>query len=272
MVSEMLIHSMKQVSSRQTPVQSVDRAVDILYCLGSAGGPLTLTEIARRTELDKATTHRLLQTLMARDLVARSEPSGRYAPGPGTLRLALGFGSRNAPDLRTLARPYMERLAELIQETVGLGMLADGQHVYIAQAESPYEVRWVVPIGLSASLQIGAGPRALLAFLPQPEQEALIQRASFEDVGKGAPQDAEALRKLLIEIRRTGVSLNLGELSQTAAIAAPLFGRGNRPVATLAVGGPQTRVTRQVLDELREPLLLAAQELSRELGYVERQD
>lgn len=267
MVSEMSVHLTKRSTERAAPVQAVGRAVDILYCLGSAGGPLTLTEIARRTELDKATTHRLLQTLAARDLVARSEPSGRYAPGPGVLRLALGLGSRNAPDLRTLARPYMERLVELSRETVGLGMLADGQHVYIAQAESPYEVRWVIRIGLSASLQMGAGPRALLAFLPPREQEAIIQRASFEGGGEGAPHDAEELRKLLAEIRRTGVSLNLGELSHTAAIAVPLFGKAERPLGTLAVGGPQARVTRQVLDELRQPLLTAAQELSRQLGY-----
>ena len=163
----------------------------------------------------------------------------------------------------------MERLVSLSQETVGLGMLADGHHVYIAQEECPQELRWVVRIGMPAPLNMGAGPRAVLGYLPEREREAIIEGLSFEDAGPTAPQDAEGLREVLAEIRRTGISLNYGErIGQSAGIAVPILGRGGRPVGALALGGAEARLTEQTLNDLREPLLAATRELSRQLGYI----
>ena len=261
-----MVQYAKQASAREDRIQTVDRSIDILYCLAGAGRPMGLTEISRATELDKATVHRLLKTLAARDLVWRGDPAGRYSLGIGVLRLSAAVGQ--GPDLRALARPYMRDLVQAAQETVGLGTLVDGQHVYVDQAESPHEIRWVVRIGVPVSLHVGAAPRAVLAFLPELEREATINRAPIEPATHGAPRGATELRDHLDEIRRSGVSLSFGErLPDIAAMAAPIFSHGGWPVGTLAIGGPVARVTAELLDDLRAPLLAATRALSAQLGY-----
>jgi len=163
----------------------------------------------------------------------------------------------------------MQWLVALGQETVGLGILADGQHVYIAQAESPEELRWVVRIGVPVPLHMGAGPRVLLAYLPGRERDAIIRKLVFDDVGPSAPKNEDELRDVLSEIRRTGTSLARGErMAHSVAMAVPLLGKGERPVGTLVLGGAEVRLTSQVLDAIREPMLAASRELSRQLGYT----
>ncbi len=50
-------------------VQSVDRAFELLEVLGRARQPLSLAEIAQRTQLAAPTAHRLLRTMQVNGYV-----------------------------------------------------------------------------------------------------------------------------------------------------------------------------------------------------------
>src|SRR5947209_5915243 len=98
----------KRGGERSKGVQSVDRAVSVLYVLAEARQALSLNEISLRTELDKATVHRLLTTLVDRHLVEAAGGRGRYGLGWGVLRLEAGL--IGGSDLKQIARPHLERL------------------------------------------------------------------------------------------------------------------------------------------------------------------
>ena len=61
------------------------------------------------------------------------EASGRRELGPGLLRLAV-IGRR---DLRAVLEPYLERLANDLNETVDLAVLDGGQVLFLAQRPAP---------------------------------------------------------------------------------------------------------------------------------------
>src|SRR5580692_5648179 len=91
-------------------VRSVRRALAILRAFGPADRSLPLGEIARRAELDKATTRRLLRTLIGENVVEQSGPSKEYSLGLGMLELTAG--ATPVDQLRRRAQPLLAALAE----------------------------------------------------------------------------------------------------------------------------------------------------------------
>lgn len=96
---------------------TVDKALDVLFHLHEAGASLGLSEIGRDLDLPKSSAHRLLSSLMERDVVEQDE-RGRYRPGLALLALGLGAQARE-PVVRA-ARPLLEAEAGELGETVFL--------------------------------------------------------------------------------------------------------------------------------------------------------
>lgn len=251
---------------RVPTVRTLNRALDILFCLADDAKPLSLVDISQRTGLDKSTTLRLLRALGARGMVKASEESGRYRLGLAVL--ALSGGVIGAADLRSVARPYMQQLHGLATETVALAVLADGARVFVSQIESQHELRWVVQVGQRVPLHLGAAAKVMLAFLPEAEQERIIRRTDFTQMTPSSPSSAADLRRQLSEVRASGVAVGLGErISGITAVAAPIFDYTGRVVASLTVCGAQERFDSEAVDRIREPLIAAAQSISRQLGH-----
>ena len=103
---------------------TVDKALDVLFHLHRAGAPVGLSEIGRSLALPKSSCHRLLSSLVDREVVARDE-AGRYRPGLALL--ALGIGAQRAEPVVVAARPVLEAEARALGETVFLVGLRHGR-------------------------------------------------------------------------------------------------------------------------------------------------
>lgn len=251
--------------ARVPTVRTLNRALDILFCLADNPESVGLLEISHNTGLDKSTTHRLLRALAARGMVKSSAQSGRYRLGLAIL--ALSGGMLGGVDLRSVARPYMERLHDLAKETVALAVLADGYRVFVYQIESQHELRWVVQMGQRVPLYLGAAAKAMLAFLPADEQERIISRTVFEPLTSNTPKNAVELRQQLAEIRATGVAKALGErVSGIAAVSAPIFDYTEQVIASVTVCGAHERFDNGAVDRICPPLIEAGLSISRQLG------
>ena len=84
---------------------TVDKALDVLFHLHEAGNAVGLTEIGRALDLPKSSCHRLLKSLVDREVVDRDE-GGRYRPGLALL--ALGLGAQRREPVVSAARPELE--------------------------------------------------------------------------------------------------------------------------------------------------------------------
>src|SRR5487761_1213904 len=98
--------------------ESVTRPALIPAALATAGGDVGTNEIGRMTGINLSTVSRILATLTAAGLVAHVKSTGRYHLGVGLIRLA--NAARAGLDVRSLARPFLEELAELTGETATL--------------------------------------------------------------------------------------------------------------------------------------------------------
>lgn len=217
-------------------VSAVDRALVVLATLAQQGHPLTATELVRKTGLSQSTLYRQLNALKRWGFVLEVE--GRYAPGPLSLQLALGFDM--ASHLAQQARQDMLVLAQQSQESVGLIVAVNGQAICIEMVESRQALRCSFEKGRSVPLEKGASAKCLLAHLPETARDAALGAAR-----PGLPQ-SEPLAELLAElgaIRKAGFAVSNGEVDAGVwGVSAPLFAIGKQAVGALTLMAPSVRI------------------------------
>ncbi|WP_024802770.1 IclR family transcriptional regulator [Nocardia sp. BMG51109] len=110
---------------------AVDRALTVLEILGDAGRPVRLAEIARRAELPRSTAHRLLQVLLAHNMIASDQ--GTYSVGGRIHDWLQPESDLDARSLRAVAIPFLVDLHNRTRGAVYLGVLRRGQVWYLAK-------------------------------------------------------------------------------------------------------------------------------------------
>ena len=121
-------------------IRSVAKAMELLQLLSDAGEAMTLTAISERAGLPKSTVFGLLTTMRDYDVVTQ-HADGKYALG---LRL-FEYGCRASAfwNISSLARPYLEHLAEATGASAMLSTYENGHIVALDQAEGRDSLRIV---------------------------------------------------------------------------------------------------------------------------------
>ena len=265
------------------PAPGADRSVAVLELL--AGHPnerFTLSEVARRCDLNKATAHALLSTLSEHGVLLRHPQEKRYSLGPRLV--AIGEAARRGYSAVDFVPAVLEDLSAGTGKWTRAFVRSGDRVEVVAQARAPSDVDrsrdvvlpLVAPIGVLwmawsdaptveawlARAVIGAAVRPALDVLPvvrrngfavtlaSPEWRALSEpshsRATRED-----PEPGE-VRALLAALGRRPVLVSgIDDRSsyQVGEVAAPVFGMSGAVELTVAVSGLDRRELRG--DELR---------------------
>lgn len=247
-------------------LNSVRRAFEVLESVAHAPGELTVRELAEKMGMASSTVHRLLQSLENLEVLSKDPTTRRYRLGPAVLRIAL-LGTDEF-DLRSVALPYMHRLHELAEESVGLNVRVGDSRVYIEQITSKHYLRAAAVIGEPYPLFSGAPGYVLLAFLPDEEIDEVLDRVEIIPPTPRAPASKEAVWKELRKVRRDGYAMAVGANNPGLAnIAVPVWNDRNEVVAAVSVSGPTVRMDAGMIERIKPQLLEAAAGISRQLGH-----
>jgi len=217
------------VGASVSGVGVLDKAVLVLGSLES--GPLSLTELCTRTELPRATAHRLASALEAHDLVAR-DGAGRFILGAALSRLASSAGGARGKTVVEAATPALVRLRDRTGESVQLYVRSGDNRVCLMSLESPHSLRTIVQIGASLPMDRGSAAKVL--------------RGDRDALKRGWAQS--------VEEREKGV----------ASVSAPVLVDGEI-VAAVSVSGPIDRTSRQPGRRYGAAVAEAAMETARSL-------
>lgn len=246
-------------------VPAVDRAVRILRLVAAHPDELGLSEIARRLGVHKSTTHAILTTLVAHELLERDAATRRYRPGSGLAALSAGAGAH--PSLTAMARPALDALLRAFGETAFLAVREDDHLVLIDKAESSLAMSITSPVGRRIPHSAGALGKVFHAWMPREELARLLRRRPLRAFTPRTIVDPEAYEAELRRVRRAGVALDDEEyLEGVRAAAAPILDARGRVVAGLLVVGPRSRLPRRRLQALAARLRDLAAELSARLA------
>ncbi len=250
---------------RSSTHQSIERAVAIMREFSEHEPALGVAEISRRVDLHKSTVSRILTTLTNEGLVTQDPSTGRYSLGVGLLTMAgVALGQIDA---RAAAFAHMEELASITAETVAIAVRRGDRAVSVGEVPSRQSVRYVTWVGRHFPLNCTASGKVLLAGMADDELAShlrhLVACTESSITSSGA---------LELEVRAAayhGFAIERDEFeSGISTIAAPVLDHDAEVVAALSVGGPSFRLGGTVLDEFVQPLQLAAEATSNELGFA----
>ena len=255
-----------RVHNRDAGPRALGRALEVLEALARRRDGATLSGLSRRLGSPKSSLLYLLRPMTRLGYLVRS-PDGHYRLGPAAFTLAMAaLSNRELPEL---ARPFLVDLAEKSGETALIATMAGDAPVavYIDKVESRNTVRYTAPIGKRRALYCSAIGKLLLAYLPAERRQEYLRTTRLKAFTPQTPVSRATLRRELDEIRSTGVSISVDEISQGAAgIAAPVFDRHGQVLAGLVLGAPSQRVLAEqsrLVGLVRD----GAHELSRVMGF-----
>lgn len=253
-------------AARPGRVQSVERAVALLEAVAAAPAEgAGVAQLAEACGLNRATAWRLLATLEDQGLVDRDPAANRYSMGFGVARLAASAG---VGGFVRRAHPVLVRLSERTGETVDLAVVRRLGLTYVDEV-SPPSVLGANWLGRHVPLHATSSGKALLAWLPEEEADALLE-GPLPRYTETTVTGRRALRAELEETRRRGYGVCVGELEgRLYGVSAPVLDVAHRPVAVVSVWGASDRVTRARFPELGALAVESAAELRR-LRYVGR--
>lgn len=239
-------------SQALNPVQSVDRAVQILELL-SDEPQLTISEISRRLEVHRSTAFRLLGTLERHDLVEQDGMRGAYRLGFALLRMANSVTQRL--DFSREAQACCDALAQELSETVNVAILDAGYAVTITQTVGDRMVGIARQyVGQRGPLHATSTGKMLLAHADEGEFERLLARGLESFTGMTI-SDPEVLSSELEVIRSRGWSSAVAEWEEGInALAVPVRDVSGGVIAALSMTAPAFRLPESRFAELAQAL------------------
>ena len=245
-------------STPQYPIESVDKALQVLLLLGEQP-KLRLTDVSRYLGVASSTAHRLLAMLQYRGFVRQDPATRSYVPGP-TLD-GLAFGVLRRLDVRTRARPVLERLNTDLGETVHLGRLEGNQIHFIDSLESARALRVGGRLGRSMPAHCTSTGKALLAELSDDEVRRLYPEEELVRLTPNSIGTRTALLKELAGIRERGYSRSMEEAEEGVTSLAVALRSTQSPRLAINVSVPVNRMTEPIVQLILGRLTEAADEL-----------
>ena len=247
-------------------VGSIDKCFQVLEALAAARRPVALTELARRTGLDRSAVQRITHTLHALGYLRQVSETRAYSLAPRLVEL--GHAALAADTLRGLALPHLRALNESCGETVNLTELEGDEIVYVARFPSRHAVSVDLHVGSRLPAFCTAAGRAMLSHLPPAQAQAILAASARAPMTDRTVRDVPALMRLLAQARERGYAINdqeafVGDLS----VATALVDAAGRPLGAINIAVPTPRWTIEALErELVPALLRCARRLAAELG------
>jgi DNA-binding IclR family transcriptional regulator len=227
---------------------------------------LTNKEISQSLNIPTSTCYRILASLKKYDYVYQNKRDARYFLGFAHLRLAESVVE--GMDLAAVCLPYLEELHAQTEETTFFA-LYNGKHCIAMEICGHINTRVSVGRGEIMPLHSAASGKAVLAFLPEKEREAIIRNLELESFTSQTITDVDELRKNIASIYATGVSYNNQEFHRgISALAVPLFGNDGRVIGAIALVGTSFDLDAAQLDEYAPLFIEAAAGISARIGAI----
>lgn len=254
--------------SDRPPSPAVDRALTVLETLVGSDGSLTLTSLAKETDIPLATCAAIVYTLERRGYATR-RVIGRSHFWRPTLRLyGLAAQLVRKIDLSEVAQPHLRELAEAYGMPAHVGVLNGATVVYVAKAAPPGFIQFDTYPGKVSPFNLTALGKAIAAYLPTEVLQPLLAGLVPGRGPKGHRAEVDRFRTELAEIRDRGYALeDQEEQAEIACLAAPFFDAGGGVMGAVGVTGFARDLVSDRLPEIADAVCSQARGLSGKLGF-----
>ncbi len=228
---------------------------------------LTLKDISEKVALSTSTTSRLLNSLLALQIIKKDKKNKSYYLGPKLYHY--GFLAKDNISAVKYAYPLMKQIRDKTKEAVTLYVLENDYRVCYEHVESLLFMSCVVRVGDRFPLWAGAGGKCILAY--SDEAYALREIAKAYPITGATITDRDSFLQELTAIRKDGYALSHGEREEgVISVAVPIFEPPHRIFGCLSVAAPTVRFDEQSMRELIPELKDTCSRISMNLGIWEQ--
>lgn len=250
-------------------VPALEKAIAILELIATADKEYSITDIHKELDISKSTVFTTLNVLEAYDFVKKTD-KGIYEIGFKLYQLGMMYISKI--DIIKVARPHLEKLMRETGFTVHMGILDDGEILFVDKVEPDTFIKFSTFPGMRSAIHINGLGKAISAFLEDRKLEQII---ASKGLGKYTPHtitDPLQFKESLKAVRENGYSIEdeEGEMG-VRCIGAPLFNKDGKHVeAAISVTGITSELTYESFSKIGEVVASTARAISQELGLTEQ--
>ncbi len=244
-------------------LQTVDRALTVLEMI--AENPITQRELEVQTGLNRTTMSRLLNTLNSRKYIQKDNTTGQYKIGLKVVEI--GSVRLNQIELKTEALPYLREMSKNLGRVCHMGILAQGEVVYIEKIEPMATIRMFSGIGKRVPVHSTSLGKALITGLNDSEILKIIRDKGLSRYTDNTIVNEDEFLKEIEEVRRQGYAIDNAENEEGIyCVAAPIMDYRGKVIAAISTTGSDNSFV-----ENRESIIIkeateTAKKISQDIG------
>ena len=221
---------------------------------------LTVAQVARLMNINRASSHRFLSTLKELGYADKDDSSRYYLTSKV---IELGMKVLDRFEIRKIARPFLQELSAKFNETINLGYFNGEEVLTIDKIDSTEILRMDAGIGGGEPAYCSSLGKAILAFLPDKQLTEYFQAVEIKPYTPNTVTSKNKLKKELMQIKENGYSIDDEELSVgLRCVGAPLFDHNGQAFYAISISGPSIRMGSKKIDEMQRELKKVSQNLS----------
>src|SRR5690554_5692183 len=226
-------------------VGALASGLEVLQAFDGEHPRMTLSEVAARTEMDRAKVCRFLLTLHALGFVKRTGRQFELTPRV----LQLGYAYQASNQYRAVIQQYLEGITAELGESSSLTVLDGDDVVYVVRSAARHRL---MAITLSVGTRLPAAytsmGRVLLAQLPELELRACLDRVRLEPYTEFSVTDRDELHKRIDPARQQRYGMVDQELDLgLRSVAVPMFSSNDDLLGALNISTNAARVDMDTL-------------------------
>lgn len=256
--------SERAAENSQQGIKSIEIGARVLLALEQGRGPLTLSEVAKASDLHPAKVHRYLTSLVRTGLASQDASTGMYDLGRAARHL--GVEALRRVDPVRVAQTRVTELRDATGHTVNVSVWGEHGPTMVSWDTGTHLLPMVIRVGSILPLLDSAVGYVFLAHLPAAVTAEALRAQQAQGETRSLPaKEVEALKE---EIRRDGYGSTRNQMIfGLAALSAPVFGADGQLELAIGIILPARMMTPKESKSLAKAICAHADSISRELGY-----
>lgn len=236
-------------------VASLARGLEVICAFSRDKPTMTLSDVAKVTGMSRATTRRLLLTLVREGYAEKRDRD--FSLRPKVLRL--GYSALSSVGILDIVQPVMNALSQRTQESIYTAVLTGDDVTYLARSTPDRVISVSINIGNRLPAYAVSTGRVLLAGESDEALERYFDRLVLEEHTTNTVRSPTQLRAIIEETRRLGYSLVDEELEVgVRSLSVPIHDASGHVIAALNACCPSMRFAVADMREKLVPELRAA--------------
>ena len=250
-------------SEKSLMVHSFSRGLNVIKTFGEKASTLTLSEVASRASISRASARRLLHTLCDQGYARTNGKQFWLTPRI----LDLGFSYLSSMEIWSFAQAHMEDLVQLVHESCSIAVLDGYDIYYVMRVPTRKLLKSTLNVGSSLPAHVVSLGRIQLAELPDEELDHFLGTASIEQYTRFTVTDRAELRRIIREDGAKGWSVVDRELEEgMCGISVPIHNRSGKSIAAINITLPPSKAKEPgVLEYMRDQLQVTANRIHNDL-------